>query len=79
MVRLTWIIGGRGGEDTITTRILIRERGRQQNQSRRRCGDGSKGWGDAMAGFEAGGRGYKLRRQVASRSKARKCFSPKVS
>jgi hypothetical protein len=41
------------GQDgpNVTTRILIRERGRQETQ-RRGCEDGSRGWGDLIAGYE---------------------------
>lgn len=40
--------------------ILIRERGRQENQ-RRRHEEGNRGWSDALAGFGGRGGGHKLR------------------
>ena len=43
---------------SVITRVLVREGGRQENQSQRRCEDGSRGWSNAIAGSKDGGRGH---------------------
>lgn len=49
-------------EPNIITRVLLSKREGQESQRQRRpCGDGSKVWSDAGAGFEGGKRGHEPR------------------